>query len=129
MADPVLRERVANDSVLKRLMQRLPHGMTGDTTDVHADHPADNAGAETADARRTMELVTLLLSDPPSGLLPAPLGPAHASAQWATSTPAAQGDFRGRSVNSAGAELMVLTRVTDGWRINAIHWSSRSRRS
>ena len=48
---------------------------------------------------------------------------------WATSTSTAQGDFRGRPVNSAGAELMVLTRTTDGWRINAIHWSSRSRRS
>jgi ketosteroid isomerase-like protein len=48
---------------------------------------------------------------------------------WATSTTTAQGDFRGRPVNSAGAELMVLTRTTDGWKINAIHWSSRSRRS
>ena len=48
---------------------------------------------------------------------------------WATSTSTAQGDFRGRPVNSAGAELMVLTRTTDGWKISAIHWSSRSRRS
>ncbi len=48
---------------------------------------------------------------------------------WATSTTTTQGDFRGRPVNSAGAELMVLTRTTDGWKINAIHWSSRSRRS
>ena len=48
---------------------------------------------------------------------------------WATSTSTAQGDFHGRPVNSAGAELMVLTRTTDGWKINAIHWSSRSRRS
>ena len=48
---------------------------------------------------------------------------------WATSTSTVQGDFRGRAVNSAGAELMVLTRTTDGWKINAIHWSSRSRRS
>ena len=48
---------------------------------------------------------------------------------WATSTTTAQGEFRGRPVNSAGAELMVLTRTTDGWKINAIHWSSRSRRS
>jgi ketosteroid isomerase-like protein len=48
---------------------------------------------------------------------------------WATSTSTTQGDFRGRPVNSAGAELMVLTRTIDGWKINAIHWSSRSRRS
>jgi ketosteroid isomerase-like protein len=48
---------------------------------------------------------------------------------WATSTTTTQGDFRGRAVNSAGAELMVLTRTTDGWKISAIHWSSRNRRS
>jgi ketosteroid isomerase-like protein len=48
---------------------------------------------------------------------------------WATSTSTAKGKFRGRLVNSASAELMVLTRTTDGWKINVIHWSSRSRRS
>jgi hypothetical protein len=64
MADPVIRERVANDSVLQRLMQRLPHGMPAETMDVHAGHRPDSAGADTGDARRTMELVTLLLSDP-----------------------------------------------------------------
>jgi ketosteroid isomerase-like protein len=48
---------------------------------------------------------------------------------WATSTSTTQGEFRGRPINSAGAELMVLTRTTDGWKINAIHWSSRNRRS
>jgi hypothetical protein len=31
-------------------------------------------------------------------------------------------------VNSTGAELMVLRRDGDGWRIVAIHWSSRTRR-
>ncbi len=64
MADPVIRERVATDSLLQRLMQRLPHGMKGDTVDVHAGHGADSAGVDTAEARRAMELVTLLLSDP-----------------------------------------------------------------
>lgn len=49
-------------------------------------------------------------------------------AAWATSTSTTQGEFRGRAVNSAGAELMVLTRTRDGWRIAAIHWSSRTRR-
>ena len=49
---------------------------------------------------------------------------------WATSTSTATGRFRGRDVNSTGAELMVLTRVADGgWQIAAIHWSSHSRRS
>ena len=47
---------------------------------------------------------------------------------WAWSTSTSQGEFRGRPVNSAGAELMVLTRTAVGWRISAIHWSSRARR-
>lgn len=47
---------------------------------------------------------------------------------WASSTSTTQGEFRGRQINSAGAELMVLTRTPQGWRITAIHWSSRNRR-
>ena len=46
---------------------------------------------------------------------------------WAAGTSTSQGEFRGRAVNSAGAELIVLTRAADGWRISAIHWSSRRR--
>lgn len=48
---------------------------------------------------------------------------------WASSTSTTQGEFRGRAVNSSGAELMVLSREADGWKIRAIHWSSRTRRS
>lgn len=47
---------------------------------------------------------------------------------WVAMTSTAQGEYRGRAVNSAGAELMVLTRTEGGWKINAIHWSSRTRR-
>ena len=47
---------------------------------------------------------------------------------WASSTSTSQGEFRGRPINSAGAELMVLTRTPAGWKITAIHWSSRARR-
>jgi ketosteroid isomerase-like protein len=47
---------------------------------------------------------------------------------WATSTSTTEGQFRERAINSAGAELMVLTRTPRGWRISAIHWSSRTRR-
>ena len=47
---------------------------------------------------------------------------------WVASTSSSQGEFRGRAINSAGAELMVLSRTADGWRISAIHWSSRARR-
>lgn len=49
---------------------------------------------------------------------------------WVSSTSIAQGTFNGRAVHSSGAELVVLTRGADGqWRIAAIHWSSRARRS
>lgn len=48
---------------------------------------------------------------------------------WASSTSTSQGDYNGRAINSSGAELMVLTRTPQGWRIAAIHWSSRQRRA
>jgi hypothetical protein len=48
-------------------------------------------------------------------------------AAWAITTTTARGQFRGRTVSSAGAELMVLTWGVGGWRIAAIHWSSRKR--
>jgi ketosteroid isomerase-like protein len=51
------------------------------------------------------------------------------SVAWTTSTWEASGSFQDRPINSTGAELVVLTRSSAGWRIRAIHWSSRSRRS
>lgn len=53
----------------------------------------------------------------------------RADAAWVSSTSATTGTFRARAVNSAGAELVVLTRSSDGWRIAAIHWSSHRRGS
>ena len=47
---------------------------------------------------------------------------------WASGTSVTQGEFRGRQINSAGAELMVLAREGGTWKIRAIHWSSRARR-
>lgn len=47
---------------------------------------------------------------------------------WVASTSRRAGTFRDRDIDLQGAELMVLTREPDGWRISAIHWSSRSRR-
>ena len=46
---------------------------------------------------------------------------------WAAATGTTQGEFKGRAVNSASAELLVLERVGGAWRITAIHWSSRRR--
>lgn len=52
----------------------------------------------------------------------------HGDVAWTTSTSTTQGDMNGRAINSAGAELMVLVKMSDGWKISAIHWSSRNRR-
>jgi ketosteroid isomerase-like protein len=43
---------------------------------------------------------------------------------WLTSRSRTEGEFKGRPVNSSGAELIVLTKTPEGWRIRAIHWSS-----
>jgi len=48
-------------------------------------------------------------------------------AAWVSSTSTSTGEYRGRQINSRGAELMVLSREPDGWKIRAIHWSSRNR--
>jgi ketosteroid isomerase-like protein len=47
---------------------------------------------------------------------------------WVSTTSVSEGEFRGRPVNSAGAELMVLVKEGSAWKIAAIHWSSRTRR-
>jgi uncharacterized protein DUF4440 len=46
---------------------------------------------------------------------------------WTNATSTTRGIYRGTTVNSTGAESMVLTRRADGWTISAIHWSSRDR--
>lgn len=46
---------------------------------------------------------------------------------WATSTSETTGTYRGRPVDSVGAESMVLTKEAAGWQVRAIHWSSRPR--
>jgi len=45
---------------------------------------------------------------------------------WVLSHSMTTGSFRGRDVNSAGTETMILRRTQMGWRIEHIHWSSRS---
>jgi hypothetical protein len=39
-----------------------------------------------------------------------------------------RGTYRDRAVNSQCVELMLLERTPEGWRIAAIHWSSRQLR-
>lgn len=48
---------------------------------------------------------------------------------WVVGTSRTTGTFRDRPVNSAGAELMILSRTADGWQIRAVHWSSRTIRT
>lgn len=44
---------------------------------------------------------------------------------WASSTSVTQGTYQSQPLNLVGAELLVLSRTPTGWRIRAIHWSSR----
>jgi len=50
-------------------------------------------------------------------------------AAWVVSTSTTTGTFEGRPINSNGAELIVLRRQNGEWKISAIHWSSRARRT
>lgn len=63
--------------------------------------------------------------------VPRKRGDVHVSGRgevaWAWSTSEAEGTYRDRDINSVAAELMVLVKTEDGWKISAIHWSSRSR--
>ena len=47
---------------------------------------------------------------------------------WTSAAIQAIGTFNGHEVNSAGVELMVLTKTGADWRIRAIHWSSHDMR-
>ncbi len=47
---------------------------------------------------------------------------------WAHSTSISEGQMGERTINSQGAELIVLVRDAGAWKIKAIHWSSRARR-
>lgn len=47
---------------------------------------------------------------------------------WTTSTTTSQRTVNGNAVASSLAELMVLVKTPGGWKISAIHWSSRTRR-
>lgn len=48
-------------------------------------------------------------------------------AAWAASTSRLHGRFRDRDVDVNSAELLVLRHTEAGWRIAAVHWSSRTR--
>lgn len=49
------------------------------------------------------------------------------TAAWTAATSETKGKFKGRAIDSTGAESMILTKEAAGWRIRSIHWSSRKR--
>ena len=46
---------------------------------------------------------------------------------WAVGSSETVGTIDGRAIDSRGVELVILSRTNAGWRIRAIHWSSRRR--
>lgn len=44
---------------------------------------------------------------------------------WVSTTSRLSGTYNGESLDIDSAELMVLREMPEGWRIAAIHWSSR----
>jgi ketosteroid isomerase-like protein len=71
--------------------------------------PADIAFARAVKSIRTPVLVSI-----------------RGDVAWTVARSTTRGTYRGKPMNSAGAELMVLTRSADKWAIRAIHWSSQS---
>ena len=48
-------------------------------------------------------------------------------AAWTTCTTELKGTFQGRTIDSIGTEMMVLSRTAGRWQIRAVSWSSRAR--
>lgn len=46
-------------------------------------------------------------------------------AAWVVATTTYDGKFQGNPVSFVSAQLMVLTKDADAWKIRSIHWSSR----
>ncbi len=44
---------------------------------------------------------------------------------WVISSSIRQGEFKGKEIDSMGAEMMILKKEDGVWKIRAIHWSSR----
>jgi len=47
---------------------------------------------------------------------------------WVASKSQVEGEFNGRPVLAAGAELMVLSKANGVWKIRLIHWSSYNKK-
>lgn len=73
--------------------------------------PADIEYARSVPSKRTVLRVTVV-----------------GDAGWVASKSENVGRMGTRSINSVGAELIVLRKRDTGWKIAAIHWSSRTRK-
>jgi ketosteroid isomerase-like protein len=84
-----------------------------ETRDEYRAHhlPADIEFARAVPSKRTVLSVTVV-----------------GDAGWIASKSENVGRMGTRSINSVGAELIVLRKRDTGWKIAAIHWSSRTRR-
>jgi len=88
----------------------------------------ESGGAETLDDYRSHHLLADIAFARAVKQTRSPMRVAvRGEVAWTTATSTARGNYRGQPVNTTGAELMVLTRRADGWKITAIHWSSRDR--
>ena len=45
---------------------------------------------------------------------------------WTSATGRSKGTFQNKEIDAENAELMVLAKTDEGWRIRAIHWSNHS---
>jgi ketosteroid isomerase-like protein len=91
--------------------QILESGSVETVDDYRAHHlSADIAFAKAVPSTRTPPRVTV-----------------RGDLAFSASTSVTTGTYRERVVDTAGAELLVARRTAQGWRIAAIHWSSRKR--
>ncbi len=92
-------------------VQILESGGIETLSDYRSHHlPADIAFARAVKSERVIEQVRVV-----------------GDVAWIVARSTSQGTFNERPVNSLGAELMVFARGNGGWKISAIHWSSRRR--
>lgn len=140
-------------SALPALAQHEGHGASGDSAAVAAVVSKYHQALTTADSAAALALLsedaTILESggvesraEYRSHHLPADInasrtsraqrGPVHVrihgEVAWTTTTSTSQREVNGNTVTSSMAELMVLVKTPGGWKISAIHWSSRTRR-
>ena len=81
-----------------------------ETSSEYASHHLEADMAFAAAVDRIPALVRIVVAD---------------SSAWVMSTTETRGMYRGKQVESQGAETVVLQKGEEGWKISAIHWSSR----